>query len=374
MATSRNCLFLVNNLGIGGSERKTVRVVNSLKQGGYNVHLSYLNKPDTLLDKIDAGVPVVCLNRCGKIDWDVVIRLREYISNNNIDLIWSINLYPMIYSYFSTRRSRERKIQYVSINTTYFPNVFERVSMLLYAPLLHLMDKIIFGSQHQQKRWSKNYFLNNKTVLTIHNGVDLGFFNPGNLAGARETIRKSLGISDSEILVGMVAQFRPEKAYSDLVRATKILVEKGQSVKLLLVGDGSERQHIERLVISSGLDNRVIFSGQLPDVRPQLLAMDVFVLTSTSVETFSNAALEAMAMGKPVVLSRLSGAPEMVEDGKNGYLYEPGNVSDLIKKLENMLDRSIRDTCAANALLRVREEFTFDGMVTEYERLIQENR
>lgn len=374
MANNPNCLFLVSDLGIGGSERKTVRVINRLKQRGYNVHLAYLNRPDTLLEHVNTEVPVVCLNRCGKIDWGAVTRLGQYISDNNIDFVWNINLYPMIYSYLVTLKLKKKLNLYLSINTTHFQNLFNRLSMLVYAPLLHLMDKIVFGSIYQKNLWSSRYFLSNKVISTIHNGVDLTFFDPDTFTNERETIRTSLGVLDHEVLVGMVAQFRPEKGHRDIVHAIRMLVEKDRPVKLILVGDGLERENIEQLVNSIGLRDRVMFYGLLQDVRPPLMAMDVFVLTSTSVETFSNAALEAMAMGKPVVLSRLSGAPEMVEDGKNGYLYEPGNVPDLTEKIENMLDRSVRDACAANALLRVREEFSFDVMVAQYENLIMEQQ
>jgi len=106
-------------------------------------------------------------------------------------------------------------------------------------------------------------------------------------------------------------------------------------------------------------------------VRPFLMAADVFVLSSTAVETFSNAALEAMAMGLPVVLSRVGGAAEMVEAGRNGFLFSPGNVDELAGHIAALAgDRDLTRKMGVAATNRIRDSFSFTKMLGEYRSLL----
>jgi glycosyltransferase involved in cell wall biosynthesis len=106
-------------------------------------------------------------------------------------------------------------------------------------------------------------------------------------------------------------------------------------------------------------------------VRPLLKLADAFVLTSTAVETFSNAALEAMAMGLPVILSRIGGAAEMVETGKNGFLYSPGNVRELAGHIAALAgDKTLTRKVVAAAATQVKDSFSFTRMLDEYRSLL----
>ena len=105
-------------------------------------------------------------------------------------------------------------------------------------------------------------------------------------------------------------------------------------------------------------------------MRPFLKVADTFVLTSTS-ETFSNAALEAMAMGLPVILSRVGGAAEMVEAGKNGFLYSPGNVTELAGHIAALAgDEALTRKVGAAAATQVQDSFSFTRMLDEYRSLL----
>ena len=92
---------------------------------------------------------------------------------------------------------------------------------------------------------------------------------------------------------------------------------------LVIAGDGPLRDFLARRAVELEVADRVSFVGELDDVRPVLTALDVFVLPSTAVESFSNAALEAMAIGRPVILSDIGGAREMIDDGVEGYVVSP---------------------------------------------------
>jgi glycosyltransferase involved in cell wall biosynthesis len=110
------------------------------------------------------------------------------------------------------------------------------------------------------------------------------------------------------------------------------------------------------------------------DVRPQIAEMDVFVLTSIT-ETFSNAALEAMAMGCPVVMSRVGGASEMIVNGYNGFLYESGRPDALARTRAGLAaDTETRRRLSGNARTIATTRFGFAYMVEKYEMLLGKSR
>ncbi len=366
-------LFLLSQLSMGGSERKTVRIVNALRGRGENVHLAYLNAPETLLPEIDPSVPIVHLDRKGKFSWQALTRLRDYIDAHEIDRIICINLYPLLYSSL-LRILMWNKMPsiMVSVNTTYFLDPKEERSMAIYKPLLHLSDGIIFGCNYQRAIWLEKYGLPTNKCSFIYNGVEANFYS---LANSNQeavcSLLSELGLTESDFVIGTVGQMRPEKQQSDLIWAVKRLADHGIACTALIVGGGPEEKNLRSLASQLGVNSRVFFLGELKDVRPALMAMDLFVLPSVAVETFSNAALEAMAMGKPVVLSDIGGAREMVYEGQNGFLFPPGNVDKLVDIL-TLLAQETAPLSDMGRLARelIEKQFSFSRMVSSYEALL----
>jgi glycosyltransferase involved in cell wall biosynthesis len=143
------------------------------------------------------------------------------------------------------------------------------------------------------------------------------------------------------------------------------LRDRGRPAKGLLVGGGPLRAEIVQQVETLGLEQAVILAGEVPDVRPFLSAMDVGVLCSHA-ETFPLSALEFMAMGLPMILTDVGGASEMVESGKEGVLYRPGDQPALEQALEHLLEPDTRRCMGSAALERVEAEFSYAGMVDKY--------
>jgi glycosyltransferase involved in cell wall biosynthesis len=110
----------------------------------------------------------------------------------------------------------------------------------------------------------------------------------------------------------------------------------------------------------------VAITGYRQDVRPFIEACDVMVLCSHAVETFSIAALEAMALGKPLVLTRIGGAEEQVIPGTNGYLYEPGDIDALTAHLRQLSDPERRNQMGTRGAQLVRERFTIGKMAQAF--------
>ena len=365
-------MFLVNSLtATGGSERKTVRIVNELNKRGRPVHLAYLNSPDTLRNEIDGSVPVIGLDRKGKIDICIYNKLKEYVTKNEIKNILCINLYPLMYGILVKNLSFGKKIKCIAlINKTDFISARKELEMFFYRPLLRNASEIVFGCKKQQFKWINRYKLNARNCSFIYNGVDNSFFTPSTFEKERSSLRKHFGFHPEDIVVVNVGSFRPVKRQEDLIEACAKLAVMGIPVRLALVGDGPQKSFLIDKVKDFGMFERVHFMGQILDVRQVLCASDIFVMSSSS-ETFSNAALEAMAMGKAVVLSDVGGASEMVVEGKSGYLYRSLDVESLVNKLKMIIEVPGKiEQLGSTAKKVVEEKFKFDTMISNYEKLL----
>ena len=363
-------LFLLSNLCIGGSERKTVRVVNALHGRGHNVHLAWLNGPEALRQEIAPGVPAICLERHGKISWSALRRLEHYIRAHGITHVICMNLYPLLYAKaLRLVMGSAAPSCIVTVNTTEFVSRKEAAQMVLYAPLMRRADEIVFGCDYQLGLWVERYCLPRQKCRYIHNGVDSDHFSMHAIGMPGTDHRAVFGLGPDDFVVGTVGMFRPEKQQSDLIEAVARLRAQGLRAYALLVGSGEREPALKKQADDAGVTDYIQFLGEMRDVRPALTAMDVFVLTSLS-ETFSNAALEAMAMGRPVVLSDVGGAREMVWEGANGYLYPASDVERLAAILEKLATNPFATRAIGEEARRIAiERFSFSRMVNEYEAL-----
>jgi glycosyltransferase involved in cell wall biosynthesis len=174
-------------------------------------------------------------------------------------------------------------------------------------------------------------------VEVVHNPVDLARFDPARID--RAAARAALGPAGERALVlGVVAQLTPWKGQDTALRALEILRDEGVDAHLLLIGAAKfvaaatrfdNEAYVARLhaeVDRAGLGERVSWLGQREDVPELMRALDVLLLPSTE-EPFGRALIEAMALGVPVLATRVGGPPEIVTDGREGYLLEPGDAA-----------------------------------------------
>jgi len=201
-------------------------------------------------------------------------------------------------------------------------------------------------------------------VTQIYNGVDTEAFTPG----TRDSARLALGIPDDCLVIGTVGRLDPVKDHHGLVQAFRQVAESRHCL-LFIVGGGPGRPELERLLRATGLGDRVRLLGERHDVSLILPALDIFTLPSLG-EGTSNAILEAMATGLPVVATRVGGNPELVEDGISGTLVEPRSSDALARGFRCYLDDPalIRKHGAAGRR-RALKDFSLDRMLAAYEAL-----
>jgi glycosyltransferase involved in cell wall biosynthesis len=367
-----NVLCLVSSLCVGGAEKHTVTLANLLDPGMFNVHLGYLKPVEALLSQVRTELKgrTFCLHVAKRIDFAAVSRLRTFIDAHEIDVIVATHEYPALYALMARRGARCIPRLIEVFHATGYLDLKNMLQLQLYRPVFKRCDLLVYVSEKQREYWISKGFAG-KRDMVIHNGVDLERFRDRSDAPQREALRTQCGFSADDLLIGICAALRPEKAHGDLLLALSRLRERGISAKALIVGDGPERSAIERTIANLKLRGSVYITGFKDDVRPYLAICDIVVLASHAIETFSIAALEAMAMGKPLVLTRIGGAEEQVIAGKNGFLYEPGDVEGLSDKLASLQSESSRKTMGMASRERVETLFSEGRMMEQFEGQIQ---
>jgi len=187
----------------------------------------------------------------------------------------------------------------------------------------------------------------------------------------RANLRRALGFSARDYVVGISAVLRPEKNHVQLVDAIAMLRRAGIPARALMIGDGPMRPAIEARARACGLtlQRDIVITGFQEQVCPYIAACDAMTLCSLT-EAFSMAALEAMALCKPVVHSAVGGAAEMILSGKNGLLFPVGDTNAFVDKLAMLADRVVSRMMGTNARKAVEALFSEKLMVDRYEQLL----
>ncbi|PZR32158.1 glycosyltransferase [Caulobacter segnis] len=358
-------LFFVAGLDVGGAERHTLDLRARLMDRGWDTRLMvYGPRTSQAMREMPGARDPVLLNLKGMSDlrgWGVVAKA---LKAQDVDLILGINQAPAIVTtLLRVFGATKAKVGCVFHTTLLRPDEEKRLPLFKFAA--SMMDLMIYVSANQARYWAGRG-LNAKHNATIQNGVDASRFTPSEDSDAAKV---ALGLDPEDVVIGMLAAFRPEKNHEQAVEALALARARGMRAKLLCVGDGPTRPRVEELAASLGVSEHVVFAGEQRNVKPFVAAFDVGLLSSLRVETFSLAALEALASGVPMVMSDIGGASEIVEDGVNGYLFEAGDMDALVDRLCRFSDPELRRAMKARARPSV-ERYSIEAMVSRYERLL----
>ena len=362
--------FLVNSLCVGGAEKQVVSLLNGLHHPRLETSLLSLKRDDALLPQLDAARVTRGIKHLGVtrgLEWGAVRRLARHLDAQAVDVLLCTNMYALAYGALARWASRRRHhVRLVEVYHTTLPgSQKDALQMRLAGPLVAQADLLVYVCQAQATHW-RAQGLRARREAVIHNGIDVDRFTDRWSPAQKAGLRQRHGLAAQDYLVGLCAVMRPEKAHGDLLQALARLDREGLRVHALLIGDGPERAAIEQQIEALGLREQVRITGYVDDVRPLVAACDAMVIASRTVETFSIAALEAMALARPMVMSDIGGAREQVRHGDNGLLFPPGNIAALADQLRRLAEPRLRRRMGERARERVVEEFEVGRMVRRY--------
>jgi glycosyltransferase involved in cell wall biosynthesis len=205
------------------------------------------------------------------------------------------------------------------------------------------------------------------SIESIANGVDLGLYEP---YGDKPAMRRRCRLPEKNTIV-YAGRLSPEKGIDVLVRSFALLVQ-SQPCQLLIIADGPEGETVAQLIVEHELNGSVLLVSKVEEVAPYLKASDLFVLPSRF-EGLSNALLEAMACGLPVISTRVGGSRDIIEDGVNGLLVEVDAMDQLRDAMERVLrDRRLAAALGANARSAVETKHDMKSVANAYINLYRD--
>lgn len=371
MTASRiGVVFVVSSLCFGGAEKHTLQLFNSLDPVLFRLGLVYLKRQEHLSAQIrPERLPQVWCADFGRgLDTAGMLRLRKWLGFFSPDAVVCVNTYPLFYGHIASWLNGGRSKIVEIFHSTELPPSDDRSMRWVYRHLFNRSDKIVYVSETQRRYW-EHRGIRRDLGICLHNGIDTDYFCDRYTSEQKNMVRSRHGFSTHDFVVGICAALRPEKRHVDLLRAIARLKADGLPAKCLVIGDGPCRSEIESGITALGLASSAAITGFQEDVRPFIAACDCMALVS-QIEAFSLSALEAMAMGKPMVMSDVGGAAEQIVNGEHGYIYPRGDIDRLTEALQAFYDPGNRLKFGEAARRRVDGRFRYDQMVERYSALL----
>jgi glycosyltransferase involved in cell wall biosynthesis len=344
---------------LAGTEIATYHMAEHLAQRGHEVHV---------ITSLDEGLPEKScekgfhIHRLPRVRirfagafafWIDIIRISRKIKP---DIVHAQSFGSGMPAFLSNRLLKIPYVIYGRGSDVYLPGWFTKLTA---KGILKNASTVIALTEHMKDAMQAIY---SRDVVVVPNGINLNENTEGEAEGENPGKR-----------VLFVGRLHPVKGAQYLLGAMKIIHQKLPEAKLVLVGDGEEREHLETLTDNLGIRECVEFAGRVPHERVQdyMNQAEVFVLPSLS-EGFPVTILEAMACGLPVVATRVGGIPDIIEDGINGYLVGTMNQEQIAEALLKLLqDEQLRNNIS-DSNRETAEKYRWDTVITTLEGIYQD--
>lgn len=351
-------LFLCSELQRGGAERQWAHLVPALRDRGLDVRVLALRDRGPFYDELAAaGVPVACAGMTSR--FDVRGLRRAFAWAGRPALVVSQGTNALVVGEAVATRSR---VPHVAIEHTPPGLRRRRHQRLLTHTLSRAVDRLVAVSESQVTELERLGY-RPAQVTVIRNGVPML-----TAARSRDEVRGALGVAATDVVVLLVATLRPQKNVPLFIAAVERAQADEPAIRGFVAGGGPLLQETRE---RAGDDGATSVLGERADV-PDLLAAADIVCLSSHTEATPMVLLEAMALGKPIVATRVGGNAEIVVDGETGLLVPPGDVDRFAAALVGLArDPAAREALGAAARARHEELFSLERMVNDYHALIE---
>jgi glycosyltransferase involved in cell wall biosynthesis len=360
-------LMVADSLVTGGRERRMLELIKELtkREEGFDIYLVLLHGIIDYKYAYDLPISLCILERGYRYDFSIVSKLRKIINEYRPDILHSWTSLGSIYLSLANWRLRLPLINGMiadSKKKNIFNKHFFRLKLTIFFSNIVVSNSIA---------GLKSYRVPFKKAKCIHNGLDFKRFD--NLKSGEKIKTELLGNTPKDVFIAaMVGSFEGRKNYPELLDAAQKISYSDKRIFFLLIGGGSSLEKRKKMIPGDLLNKRIFFLGKRTDVESILQIIDVGLLISPS-EGISNAILEYMASGKPVIASRNEGTKELVIDGETGFLVDPESPSQIIEKLETLMnDPALRERMGKKGYELVRKKFDSTLVTQSYINLYRE--
>jgi len=367
-----NVLFLMIQMGMGGSERLILNLVRHLDRRVFSPSVGWFMGVRPLKEFEELGVPLFNIPKVKRVDWSAMRQIGRIVADHRIDVINAHHFMSCFYAYYGTKIVNRAKLVYTEHSKS---DVLAAAGKwkTVGRRLLGSCDAVVGVSEPVSRTLESHFRVRRERVHTIENGVDLDLFRKP--VEDRARARERLGFSPREVLIGHVANFRHNKNHLFLIRAFHQIASRRSDITLVLVGQGfagdpeNSEPEITIYLREHGLEGRVRLMGYRPDVHELLGILDVFCLVSYT-EGLPLSLIEAMASGLPVVGTDIDGIHGLVEPERSGLLVSPDDVPGLTLALERLIDsESLRQGMGMTSRRLATEKYSLKRCVDDTQRL-----
>jgi L-malate glycosyltransferase len=360
----------VTAFGLGGTERHFVGLALALDASRFDVHFGCLRRWGQLLEPVEArAIPVFdygvsTFRSVGALraQW----RMARDIRRHRIDVVHTYNFYANVFGILPAKLGGARVIASIRDMGAYLSPAQRRAQRLA----CRLADQILVNAT-AIKDWLVADGYRADRILVIPNGIEMSRFANQNDG----TLRRELNVAEDAPLVGVVGRVTRLKGVEDFLAASASIAKRFPATRFVVVGDSlapSERSgdatdsymdELQAQASNLGISDRVTFMGYRADVERILSQLTIAVQPSLS-EGLSNALLEPMAAGLPVVATRVGGASEVLRHSENGFLVAPSNPEELAQAIETLLQSpDFASRVGRAASHTIAESYSMDRMV-----------
>lgn len=361
--------------GIGGTQRLVLEFLRRASHEKFHFYVCVLLEHNWVNDEAaNLHIENISLNMGGYADIGAWARLYRWLQGKNVDLIRTYGLKAHLIGRIVGKMADIP----ANITTVHSIDPWRRWHhVALDCATAGLCDLYLANSEAGRQMTHARERIPLARIATVPNGIDVERFSCTVDQDVREAYRQQFGLTNDDLVIGMIANFRKMKGHATLVEAFPHILSRVPQAKCLFIGEAfvNEPDYHQQLVQSiqaQGLHDHIRFTGPRNDM-PEMLAITDIVTLPTWWEGLPVSLTEAMAMGKPVVASSVGGIPEIIDDHVTGVLIPPRDATALAEALLELLtspDMAKRLGQAGQA--RVRKEFSLERMVADTERTYEQ--
>jgi L-malate glycosyltransferase len=361
-------LLLVESLAHGGCERDATKIAVGLDRHRFEPHVGVFHPGGPLTPQLEAaGVPILSLPLRSFVNSSLAVAARKmgaYIRRNGIQLIHAFDVPSDI---FAAPVARWYGVPAVVTSQLSYRSMYPASRRAALRMTDWLSARIVTNSQAVSDSLQRSAGFPARKLYLCYNGVDPSSFYPGPGIRVPE-------FDGATAIVGSVCVMRPEKRMDWLLEAFAEVSRTRPGLRLLLVGSGPETPRLLELRDRLGLRDVSHFEPARPNAADWMRGIDIFV-NASSIESFPNAVLEAMACGCCVIGSKVGGIPELITHKEDGLLFESDSVADLTAALrlagsEPDLRARLRQQAVLTAHRRFSMKITLERTEALYESLL----
>ena len=356
-------LFLLSNFKSGGAETQFWNLVNGLDRNKFEIHVIQIESKGrkAVIHKLENTTIKIVAARF-QFDPLTIFEIVRYIKSHHIQLIQSLLFMD---NQFARVAGKLAGIPVITSVRGELKPILGVIKTRLEIAMQRFSTRVIVNSN-----WLKSDLVrqgaNAEKITVIYNGLSSTGLN----CTTDIQLKQRFNIPENGLVIGIVARLHPMKDHETFIKTIKTLSQKRDDIYALIIGGGNEKENIECLIASLGLENSVFFAGEITEnIGCWYQSLDLLMLTSQWGESFPNVILEAMACQTPVVATDVSAVCEIIDTGINGFIAPIKDAAKLAEYTLDVLSSPERQKKFIENGLSTVEGLKKDRMVNSYDQL-----